>query len=123
VFGIGFFEFIVIAVVIIIFLGPDKLPETIIKVVKTFKALSKTVNEAKSAIEEEINIEELKEESRRYRALLEKDMKETIKSISLDELKEFKKSAAEVNSAIDELKNQTTQEIKTDKEDEEQKSV
>jgi sec-independent protein translocase protein TatB len=123
VFGIGFFEFIVIAVVIIIFLGPDKLPETIIKVVKTFKALSKTINEAKSAIEEEINIEELKEESRKYRALLEKDVKETIKSISLDELKELKESAEEVNSAIDELKNQTTQEIKTDKEDEEQKSV
>jgi sec-independent protein translocase protein TatB len=121
VFGIGFFEFIVIAIVTIIFLGPDKLPETIIKVVKTFKALSKTVNEAKSAIEEEINIEELKEESRKYRALLEKDAKTAIKSFSLEEFKELKESAAEVNSAIDELKAETK--TKSNEANEEQKSV
>jgi sec-independent protein translocase protein TatB len=120
VFGIGFFEFIVIAIVIIIFLGPDKLPETIIKVVKTFKSISKTINEAKSVIEDEINIEVLKEESRKYRELLEKDTKNAVKSFSLEEFKELKDSAAEINSAIDELK---TEEAKSDKTDEEKKSV
>jgi sec-independent protein translocase protein TatB len=123
VFGIGFFEFIIIAIVIVIFLGPDKLPETIIKVIKTLKALKKTVNEAKSAIEEELNIEELKEESRKYRALLEKDAKNAIKSFSLEEFKELKESTEEVNSVINELKNKTTPKIKSDKTDEEQKSV
>ncbi|MDR0761753.1 MAG: Sec-independent protein translocase protein TatB [Campylobacteraceae bacterium] len=122
-FGIGFFEFIIIAIVIVIFLGPDKLPETIIKVIKTLKALKKTVNEAKSAIEEELNIEELKEESRKYRALLEKDAKNAIKSFSLEEFKELKESTEEVNSVINELKNKTTPKIKSDKTDEEQKSV
>ncbi|MDR0665822.1 MAG: Sec-independent protein translocase protein TatB [Campylobacteraceae bacterium] len=106
-FGIGFFEFIVIAVIIIIFLGPDKLPETIMKVVKTFKSVNKALHETKSAIEKEINIEELKEDSKKYRALLEKDAKETIKNFSLEE---FQKSADEVNSAINELKIEKTQE-------------
>jgi sec-independent protein translocase protein TatB len=115
VFGIGFFEFIVIAVVIIIFLGPDKLPETLMKVVKTFKAFNKTINEAKSAIEKEINIEELKEDSKKYRALLENNAKEITKSFSLEELKELKESAAEVNSAIDELRLEKIAEDKTAK--------
>ncbi|MDR1975492.1 MAG: Sec-independent protein translocase protein TatB [Campylobacteraceae bacterium] len=114
-FGIGFFEFIVIAVVIIIFLGPDKLPETLMKVVKTFKAFNKTINEAKSAIEKEINIEELKEDSKKYRALLENNAKEITKSFSLEELKELKESAAEVNSAIDELRLEKIAEDKTAK--------
>ncbi|MDR2789485.1 MAG: Sec-independent protein translocase protein TatB [Campylobacteraceae bacterium] len=107
-FGIGFFEFVVIAIIIIIFLGPDKLPEAFMKVVKTLKTVSKTVHEAKSAIEEEINLEELKEDSKKYRALLEKNTQDVKKSFSLEELENIKEDAAEVNSAINELKTKKT---------------
>jgi sec-independent protein translocase protein TatB len=112
VFGIGFFEFIVIAVIIIIFLGPDKLPEALIKVIKTFKTISKTIHEAKSALEEEINIEQLKEDSKKYRALLEQNTQKIQESLSIAEIEQLKESAAEVNSVIDELKTEKNQESK-----------
>jgi sec-independent protein translocase protein TatB len=113
-FGIGFFEFVVIAIIIIIFLGPDKLPEAFIKVVKTLKNISKTVYEAKGAIEKEINLEELKEDSKKYRALLEKNTKSIKESLSFEELENIQNSATEVNSAINELK---TKKAKDDKKD------
>jgi sec-independent protein translocase protein TatB len=113
VFGIGFFEFIIISIVIIIFLGPDKLPEALMKVIKIFKNVSKTIHEAKSAIEEEINLEELKEDSKKYRALLEKNTDEIKNSFSFEELENLKSNATEVNSAINELKIENTQEEKT----------
>ncbi|MDR1614515.1 MAG: Sec-independent protein translocase protein TatB [Campylobacteraceae bacterium] len=112
-FGIGFFEFIIISIVIIIFLGPDKLPEALMKVIKIFKNVSKTIHEAKSAIEEEINLEELKEDSKKYRALLEKNTDEIKNSFSFEELENLKSNATEVNSAINELKIENTQEEKT----------
>ena len=36
-FGMGFFEIVVIVIVAIIFLGPDKLPQAIVDVVKFLK--------------------------------------------------------------------------------------
>ncbi|MDR0408387.1 MAG: Sec-independent protein translocase protein TatB [Campylobacteraceae bacterium] len=103
-FGIGFFEFIVIAIVAIIFLGPDKLPSAIIKIIKTFKTFSKSINEAKTVIEQELNIEELKEDSKKYRALLEQNTQKIKKTISSDELSVLQQSAKEVNSALEDIK-------------------
>ncbi|MDR2080908.1 MAG: Sec-independent protein translocase protein TatB [Campylobacteraceae bacterium] len=117
-FGIGFFEFVVIAIIIIIFLGPDKLPEAFMKVVKTLKTISKTVHEAKSAIEEEINLEELKEDSKKYRALLEKNTKSIKENLSFEELENIQNSAAEVNSAINEMKTEKSKNDKKENQDE-----
>jgi sec-independent protein translocase protein TatB len=66
-FGMGFTEILFIAVVAILFLGPDKLPEAMVQIAKLFKSISKTVNEAKSSFEEEIHIKELREEALNYR--------------------------------------------------------
>jgi sec-independent protein translocase protein TatB len=104
VFGIGFFEFIVIAIVAVIFLGPDKLPSAMIKIIKTFKTFSKSINEAKTAIEEELNIAELKEDSKKYRALLEQSTQKIKKTIPSDELLTLQESAKEVNSVLDDMK-------------------
>ncbi|MDR1285480.1 MAG: Sec-independent protein translocase protein TatB [Campylobacteraceae bacterium] len=103
-FGIGFFEFIVIAIVAVIFLGPDKLPSAMIKIIKTFKTFSKSINEARTAIEKELNIDELKEDSKKYRALLEQNTQKIKKTISQDELSVLQQSAEEVNSALDDIK-------------------
>ncbi|MDR1461177.1 MAG: Sec-independent protein translocase protein TatB [Campylobacteraceae bacterium] len=103
-FGIGFFEFIVIAIIAVIFLGPDKLPSAMIKIIKTFKTFSKSINEAKTAIEKELNIEELKEDSKKYRALLEQNMQKIKKTISSDELSILRQSAEEVNLALEDIK-------------------
>ncbi|MDR3177957.1 MAG: Sec-independent protein translocase protein TatB [Campylobacteraceae bacterium] len=103
-FGIGFFEFIVICIVAIIFLGPDKLPSAMIKIIKTLKTFSKSINEAKTAIEEELNIEELKEDSKKYRALLEQNTQKIQKTLSSGEFSALQKNAEEVNAVLKDIK-------------------
>lgn len=108
-FGIGFWEFLIIAVIAIIALGPEKFPEAIIKTVKMFKSLSKMLNEAKRSVEEELNLQELKDDANKYRALLEKNTKEIKKSISFDELEALQSSTKEVNSAIEDIKKEASE--------------
>ena len=55
-FGMGFTEIIIIAVIAILFLGPDKLPETMVQIAKFFKSVKKTVGTAKESIEQFINL-------------------------------------------------------------------
>lgn len=40
-FGMGFFEILVVLVVAIIFLGPEKFPQAVVDVVKFFRAVKK----------------------------------------------------------------------------------
>ena len=70
-FGMGFSEILMIAVVAILFLGPDKLPEAMVQIAKFINSFRKTINEAKSTFEEELHLKELKEEALSYRQSLE----------------------------------------------------
>ncbi len=70
-FGMGFSEILMIAVVAILFLGPDKLPEAMVQIAKFINSFRKTINEAKSTFEEELHLKELKEEALSYRRSLE----------------------------------------------------
>jgi len=70
-FGMGFTEILFIAVIAILFLGPDKLPEAMVQIAKFFKSVKSTVNEAKSSFEEEVRIKELREEALGYRQKIE----------------------------------------------------
>ena len=70
-FGMGFTEILFIAVIAILFLGPDKLPEAMVQIAKFFKSVKSTVNEAKSSFEEEVHIKELREEALGYRKKIE----------------------------------------------------
>ena len=69
-FGMGFTEILMIAVVAILFLGPDKLPEAMVQIGKFIHNIKKTIDEAKSTFEEEVNIKELREEALSYRQSL-----------------------------------------------------
>ena len=62
-FGIGFTELLIISIIAILFLGPDKLPQAMIEMAKFIKSVKKTVGEAKSSLEEEMKIADLKEEA------------------------------------------------------------
>ncbi|MDF1879712.1 Sec-independent protein translocase subunit TatB [Sulfurimonas sp. MAG313] len=66
-FGMGFMEIMIIAVIAVIFLGPDKLPEAMINIAKFFRSMKSTVADAKSSIEQEMNITELKQEALSYK--------------------------------------------------------
>lgn len=80
-FGMGFTEILLIAIVAILFLGPDKLPDAMVKVAKFIKGAKNAITEAKSAIDSEVKISELKDEAMGYKAQLE---------AATDELQGFK---------------------------------
>ena len=67
-FGMGFMEIFLIAVIAIITLGPEKLPSAMIDVAKFFKNFKSGIEDAKSTLDKELNINEMKEESRQLRA-------------------------------------------------------
>jgi len=66
-FGMGFMEIMIIAIVAVIFLGPDKLPETMVNIAKFFRSMKTTVASAKDSLEQEMNISELKKEALSYK--------------------------------------------------------
>jgi sec-independent protein translocase protein TatB len=70
-FGMGFMEILFIAIVAILFLGPDKLPGAMVDIAKFFKNMKNAVGEAKRALDEEVNIEELKREAMGYKQKLD----------------------------------------------------
>ena len=77
-FGMGFTEILIIAVIAILFLGPDKLPGAMVDIAKFFRQVKKTIGTVKDSLEEEINISEIKEEALAYKKEL-LDGKDTLK--------------------------------------------
>lgn len=69
-FGMGFAEILIIGVIAILFLGPDKLPETMVQIAKFFRSVKTTVASAKSSIEEELHLADIKEEANSYKRQL-----------------------------------------------------
>ncbi|MCO4845194.1 MAG: Sec-independent protein translocase subunit TatB [Sulfurovum sp.] len=86
-FGIGFTELLLISIVAILFLGPDKLPQAMIEMAKFIKSVKKTVGEAKSSLEEEMKIADLKEEALSYKKQLDDATSElkNFKNIDFDD--------------------------------------
>jgi len=96
-FGIGFTELLLISVIAILFLGPDKLPSALVEMAKFIKGVKKTIGDAKSSLEEEMQIADLKEEALNYKKQLNdatKDLK-GFKNLSLDDVIYDESSSAE----------------------------
>lgn len=67
----SFGEILVIAIVAVIFLGPDKLPQTFVRIAKFFRAVKKTINDAKDTLDREIHITEMKQDVLEYKKKFE----------------------------------------------------
>ena len=63
-FGIGWGELLVVAVVALLVLGPDKLPEAARTLGKVYGHLYRTVNEAKESIRAEADLSALGQEDK-----------------------------------------------------------
>jgi sec-independent protein translocase protein TatB len=88
---IGFSELLLVAVIAIIVLGPEKLPEAMVNFGKFIGKIKRMWNDATADIRKEIELEEMKEEMQKYKEELRKlqekvdnDVKEGLKSV--DEL-------------------------------------
>ncbi|WP_294966620.1 Sec-independent protein translocase protein TatB [Sulfurimonas sp.] len=66
-FGMGFTEILIVAVIAILFLGPDKLPSAMVEVAKFFRSVKKTIGTVKDSLEEEMNVADIKEEALAYK--------------------------------------------------------
>ena len=83
-FGMSFGEILVIAIIAILFIGPDKLPDTMVKIAKFFRSFKKSIHEVKDSIEQEVHLAELKEEAISYKEQLEKSVDEIKNSTNIN---------------------------------------
>ncbi len=108
-FGMSLPEIIIIAVVAVIFLGPDKLPDAMVKIAKFFKVFKQTINSAKSTFEQEVKIAELKEDAKKYKESVQNATNAVRKKLTFEELDELKSSINEtknsVNESLENIKN------------------
>ncbi|EMF7729833.1 Sec-independent protein translocase protein TatB [Campylobacter jejuni] len=87
----SFGEIIVILVVAILVLGPDKLPEAIVQIAKILKAVKRNMDDAKSSIEKEIRINDLKEEAKKYKDEFSSTNENIRKKLSFEEFDDLKR--------------------------------
>ena len=98
-FGMGFMEIFLIAIVAVIALGPDKLPTAMVEVAKFLKKFKSGVEDAKSTLDSELNISEIKEEANKFKAQLS----DTKMSMTMD---------SKVNLGLDNIINDDSKEEK-----------
>jgi len=96
-FGMGFMEIFLVAVVAIIALGPDKLPSAMVDIAKMFKKLKGSLDDAKSTLDEELQISKMKEEANKFKSQFD----DTKNSIKIDNLGFDSKSLLEDNNLKD----------------------
>ncbi len=102
-FGIGFTELLLIAVIAILFLGPDKLPSALMEMAKFIRGIKKTIGEAKESLEQEMNVAELKKEALRYKEQLNQTTQELqgFKNIAFDEFNDIESALKYEEPKID----------------------
>ena len=98
-FGMGFMEIFLIAIVAIIALGPEKLPTAMVEVAKFLKKFKSGVDDAKSTLDNELNITELKEEANKFKA-------------QISDTKMSMTSSSKVNLGLDDIMNDDLKEDK-----------
>lgn len=101
-FGMSFSEIIVVMVVAVIVLGPDKLPQAMVKIAKFFKYFKQTINTAKGTFEQEVRMAELKDDAKKFKDSLEQSASSVRKKLSFEELDELKKTASALKDVINE---------------------
>lgn len=87
-FGMGFTEILIIGIIAILFLGPDKLPQTMVEIAKFFKNVKRTLSDAKESIDEELHLQEIKEQALGYKEELTSASNELSKLTDIDDIKE-----------------------------------
>ena len=98
-FGMGFTEIILILIVAVVFLGPDKLPEVAVNIAKFFKSFKSTVHDAKESLHKEIDVEELRQDALSYKEKLTNASEELKRDTNLDTISDIKKDIDDLKEA------------------------
>ena len=100
--NMGFTEILFIAVIAIIVLGPDKLPEAMVQIGRFVGKIKKMWRDATADIRKELELEEMKEEMQKYK----KQLEELQKKVDTD--------VGEINSGLTSLDDLTAMGKKKD---------
>ncbi len=111
-FDIGFWELVLISVVGLVVLGPERLPHAIRSVAKFISAAKSMANNVKDEISHELKIQELQENLRKAEKMGMNDISPELKS-SVDELK---KAAQDVQRPYASTQTQQQSQIQADSE-------
>ena len=95
-FDIGFTELLIIAVVALIVIGPERLPKVARTVGHLIGRMQRYVNDVKADISREMELDELKK--------LRSSMEETARSFEESVKKEVSETESELNSVVDSAK-------------------
>ncbi len=98
-FGMGLAELLLVAVIAIMFLGPEKLPTAMVETAKFFKKIKGGLSEAKSTIDNELKIADLKDEAMSYKKHLDEATASIDDFKKLDVTKELEESVKEVEKS------------------------
>ncbi len=101
-FGMGIMEIFLIAIVAIIALGPEKLPTAMVQIAKFLNKLKTGISDAKTTLDNELSISEMKSEASKFKAQIE----ETKTSLSMDSkidlgLSDIMKDNLSVDSSVE----------------------
>ncbi|AJC93969.1 Sec-independent protein translocase subunit TatB [Campylobacter volucris] len=100
----SFGEIIVVLVIAILVLGPEKLPSTIVEIAKIIKALKSNIDEAKASINKELKIAELKDEAQKYKDEFSQTNENIRKKLSFEEFDQLKEDILNNTKEIKEQK-------------------
>lgn len=105
-FGLGFTEILLIAVIALLFIGPDKLPDTMRQIARGLGKAKRMFEDTKSSIENELRVDDLRAEALQYRTQIENAKKDlsSFKNIANDEITQIKQSATLENPLAKEKK-------------------
>lgn len=103
--GMSFSEILVIALVAVLVLGPDKLPKAMVEIAKFLKIIRKSINDAKSSFDQEIKIAELKADAQKYKDSLNEAKNQVRKKLTFEELEELKNGVKDISSEFNNAKN------------------
>lgn len=101
-FDIGFFEIVVIAVVALIVIGPEKLPKTARTLGHLFGRLQRYVNDVKADISREMELEELRKLQQQVQSAA-KDIEHSVSSAVHEVETGVKSVESELNAAAGEV--------------------
>ena len=93
-FGMGFMEILLVLVIAIVALGPEKLPSALVDMAKMIKKFKSGLDDAKSTLDNELQISELKQHAEEFTATIS-DVKE-MANIDLDDLETSSKPKKKV---------------------------
>lgn len=99
-FGMSFPEILVIAIIAVLALGPQKLPKAMVEIAKYLKIIRKTINDAKQSFYQEVRIAELKEDAKKYKESIAKTKYDIKKKLTFEELEELKSGINEVKTGV-----------------------